>query len=372
MKKISILMVLGNTGRGGAQTFAVNVLRAIDRKKYHIDFVVNEAVEDGYTDEIRKLGGEIYIIPYYRVYNHRQYVNAWKNILKTKKYDIVHGNVSSSAVVYLKCAKKYGCATIAHSHSAGYRGNKIEMAIKRIFTFGAKYQADYWFACSDKAALRLFGKKYLEYEKYYYVPNAILTSKFKYDANTRKRIRKLMGIDDDTYLFGHIGSFTAPKNHIFLLEIFKEILNKKDNAKLVLIGDGELHNQIISKINELGIQDNVVLTGNIANANEYMMAIDEMIFPSLFEGFPISVLEAQATGAQVLLSDTITNEVFLTENIYPISLAFSAEQWAKIALEKCKAEINKSKSNKIISETIYNVENSIKILSELYIEMSHK
>ncbi len=364
-------MVLGNTGRGGAQTFAVNVLRSIDRERFQIDFVVNAVLENGYTDEIRKLGSAIYTIPYYKVYNHGKYKKAFIDVLQSKKYDIVHGNVSSSAVVYLKIAKKFGCATIVHSHSAGYRGNGIEVFIKKIYTVGAKRYANYWFACSDKAAIRLFGKKYMQYDKYYCVPNAIQACRFKYDPLISKKIRASIGVSDDTPLFGHIGSFTAPKNHEFLLDVFHEIHNKEPMSKLVLIGDGELRTKIEAKIIDYRLQDSIVMTGNIANANEYMMAIDEMIFPSLFEGFPISVLEAEATGTCIILSDTITKEVYLTDSVHPVSLNLSVLEWANISLENLNKEIDRLECNRIISETKYNIDNSVGLLSVLYEEMAN-
>lgn len=369
MGKIKILMVLGNTGRGGAQTFAMNILRSIDRSKFQIDFIVNEIFDNGYTYEMRSLGSRIYVIPYYRVYNHFKYLKVFGHILENNSYNIVHGNVSSSAIVYLKCAKKHGCVTILHSHSSGYRGNLFEVFIKRMYTLEAKKQADYWFACSEQAALRLFGKGYEMQSNYHYIPNAIQTSRFLFNPVVRDMIRERIGITDDIPLYGHIGSFTAPKNHMFLLEVFKKIHLLQPNSKFILIGDGELRHHILEKIKKLGLSDSMVLTGNIANANQYMMAVDTMIFPSLFEGFPISVLEAEASGLNIVLSDTITNEVFLTKTVHPLSLTLTSDEWAKVAISSNESKIDRLKCNQVVSESNYNVKNSVKMLSSLYEKM---
>ena len=370
MPKIKVLMVLGNTGRGGAQTFAVNVLRMIDREKFQIDFAANEILDNGYTQEIYELGSHIFTIPFFKVYNWASYIDAWHKILETNHYDIVHGHVSSSASIYLKEAKKFGCKTIAHSHSAGYRGNRFEQTVKRLFTIDAKKQADYWFACSKPAAVRMFGKDYLKYEHYYDIPNAIIAENYLFDDERRNKIRNELGVKPNQKVYGHVGSFTAPKNHLFLLEVFFSILQIDTQAILVLAGDGELKNEIRSKINKLAIEDKVLLVGNVGNVNEYMMAMDAMIFPSLFEGFPVTILEAQATGLSILLSDTITHEVFLTECVNPLSLKKGIEEWRDKSIDLHSE--NRIAMNEIIGSSKYDMRNCVKKLMDLYSEMSER
>ena len=367
MGKIQILMVLGNTGRGGAQTFAMNVLRMIDKEKYQVDFAVNEIRENGYTEEIYELGSKIHVIPFFKGYNWRSYIEAWRKLLTENHYDIIHGHVSSSASIYLKEAKRHGCSTIVHSHSAGYRGNNVEQAIKMVFTLGAKKYADYWFACSKPAAIRLFGKDYKSNPNYYDIPNAIVTDNYIFNPNVRQRIRRDLGIDDKTRLYGHVGSFTAPKNHDFLLEVFAAILKENQNAYLVLAGQGERKQDIELKIASLGIQDKVKMVGNVGNANEYMMAMDLMVFPSFFEGFPITVLEAQATGLPIILSDSITDEVNLTECVYPMSLNLSAEDWAQKC--ECISATDRAKANQIIADSKYNMKNCVGTIMSVYNQM---
>ena len=368
MSKIKVLMVLGNTGRGGAQTFAMNVLRLVDREKIQVDFAVNEIRDNGYTQEIYALGSKIYQIPFFKGYNWLGYVNTWNRLLKENHYDIIHGHVSSSAAIYLKVARKHGCKTIVHSHSAGYRGNKVEQAIKKIFTIGAKGQADYWFACSAPAAVRLYGCDYRKNAHYYDIPNAIIAESYRFNETCRADIRKKHRLDNAQRVYGHVGSFTAPKNHDFLLDVFSVIANSDPKAVLILAGEGERRDDILSKINALGLNEKVLLVGNVGNVNEYLMAMDALIFPSLYEGVPLVLVEAQAAGLYCVVSDSITDEVNLTECIVPVSLKKSAAQWAKIAQEIPK--IDREAMNQIVSETKYNMQKSVVTLTALYETMS--
>ena len=360
-------MVLDNTGRGGAQSYAMNVLRNIDQERFNIDFVVNRNPKNGYGDEIIKLGSRIHYIPKFKVYNWSAYSKAWHTILRKYKYNIIHGHVSSTAGIYLKLAKKYGCTTIAHSHSAGYRGNWFEKKIKQIFTKSAKIYADYWFACSDIAAKRLFGENHKNNPNYYEIPNAIISSKYKFDEKIRNKLRTQLGINEETLLVGHVGSFSEPKNHAFLLEIFKNIKKRTACAKLLLVGEGPLKQDIDNNAHKLNIFDDIIFTGNVANVNEYMMAMDVMIFPSLFEGFPVTVIEAQASGLYTVLSNTITQQVYLTKHLVPMSLEDDPSVWAQVALDY-KSD-DRITANDIINASCFNMDNSIKNLEELYKKM---
>ena len=367
MDKIKILMVLGNTGRGGAQTFAMNVLRMIDREKYQVDFAVNEIKDNGYTQEIYELGSRIYQIPFFKGYNWISYIKAWRKLLSNNRYDIVHGHVSSSASIYLREAKLHGCKTIVHSHSAGYRGSGLEQKIKKVFTLGAKGQADYWFACSKPAAERLFGRDYTKYEYYYDIPNAIIAENYLFNEEARSRIRGKLGIRDGQKLYGHVGSFTTPKNHGFLLEIFDGIVKLDPSAVLVLAGEGEKKDEIITKIIELNLSKKVMMVGNVGNVNEYMMAMDTMIFPSFFEGFPVTVLEAQAAGLPIVLSDTITDEVFLTECVQPLSLGAGLDTWVEKSMTVQVSD--RACMNKQIANSKYNMKSCVIDLMNIYEEM---
>ena len=368
--KIKILMVLGNTGRGGAQTYAMNVLRNIDRKRFQIDFAVNYIDKNGYTEEMRALGSQVYSIPKYRGINLFHYICIFNSVLEKGQYNIVHGHVSSSAFIYLRLAKKHGCSTIVHSHSAGFRGSKIEQFVKKLFTKGAKNPADYWFGCSQLAAERVFGREYRQASKYYDIPNAIIVRDYSFDHKKRESIRKKHCIPFEARVYGHIGSFSEPKNHRFIIEVFEQIYkNQGDEAYLILVGEGKLKSEIEREVQRRNLSKQVIFTGNIGNVNEYLMAMDTLIFPSIFEGFPISLLEAQAAGLYCVSSDSITEEVNLTECIRPLSLSAGPKTWAKVAQDM--PEINRQKMNERLLHSKYNMDNSIERLMKLYNEMVH-
>ena len=227
--------------------------------------------------------------------------------------------------------------------------------------------ADYWFACSDKAAERLFGNAYSTYPRYYEVPNAINAENYLYVPNKAKEIRKQLGVGEDDFLYGHVGSFSAPKNHSFLIDIFYEVLKIKPNARLVCCGAGVLMQQVKEKAADLGIADRISFPGVVKNCNEYMMAMDALVFPSLFEGFPITVIEAEATGLPVVMSDVITQEVDLTALIHRHTLSDSPHDWARTV---CEAKsIDRCSQNRFIAESKYNMRTSIKMIGDIYQEM---
>lgn len=358
-------MVLGSTGMGGAQMFVLNLLRNLDLNRFQVDFAVNfKEKNGGIGDEVQKLGCNIYYLPYFKVYNYLEVVNAWRQFLHNHRYDIVHGHSTNSAAVYLKVAKEMGCATIAHCHSAGFRGNYIERLMKVVFTRRIGEVADYWFACSGKAAEHLYGKKYREYKNYFDIPNAINAENYLYNETIAKKIRKEIGVKDDELLCGHVGTFSSPKNHMFLLTIFEDVLKLRPNAKLVCCGTGELLNSVLEKTKELGIQNRIIFPGVVKNCNEYMMAMDVFIFPSLFEGFPVSVIEAEATGLPVVMSNVITKEVDITDCIYRHSLHESSSEWAKTICGISSTD--RKVYNKAVANSKYNMQTSVKMIQSLY------
>ena len=366
MKKIKVLMVMGSTQRAGAETYVMNVIRSIDREKFQIDIAVRKGKRGEYDTEILELGCSIFDLPSYKITNIIGYKKKWSEFFDQHHYDIVHGNLSNSAFLYLKIAKEHGCATIVHSHSSSFRGGIIEKKIKKYTSHLAKRSADYWFACSEIAAFSHYGEDFKAYKNYYYIPNAIIGGNYRYNSGTRQKIRKQYDISDTCFLCGHVGSFTAPKNHLFLLEIFKEIKKMRSESRLILIGDGLLKENIKKRAEEFGILSDIIFTGSVNNVNEHMMAMDFMIFPSLFEGLGIVVIEAQATGLYSIVSDEVPKEACLTDIVEYKSLNDSAKLWAKRVMEH--DEIDRISYNKIICQSDFNMMASVKKLERIYCE----
>lgn len=226
---IRILHAFGGLNRGGAETMVMNIYRNIDRTKVQFDFVKHTIKKCDYDDEIIKLGGKIYCVPRYTVKNHIAYKKVWYNLLKEHpEYKILHGHIISTASIYLNIAKKNGLITIAHSHSTSSRGNKIERFIKKIIQYPIRNVADYFYACSEDAGKWLFGRKSTQKNNYIIINNSIDVSSFRYDETKRHEIRQNFNIEDK-FVIGHIGSFTYPKNHKFLINVFYEIQRQREN-----------------------------------------------------------------------------------------------------------------------------------------------
>lgn len=360
-----ILMVLATPGIGGAEIYALNVVRYINHEKFHVDFIVNSFTHGkSIEEECRSYGCEFYQLPAFKIFNYVGYRKAWRSFLRKHHYDIVHAHATNASSIFLRIAKKEGVKTIAHSHSAGYRGNWLEQGIKKCFAKGVGRVADYWFACSEAAAMRLYGKKFKLYSNYYTIPNAINTDVYAFNLGSRQKIRKQHDIEDNAFVCGHVGSFTTPKNHRFLIDIFEEILKSKPGAILLCCGQGETMQDIKDYSSNKGILGNIVFAGVVGNVNEYLMAMDVFVFPSIFEGFPISVLEAEATGLPIIMSDVITKEVDLTDLIHRCGINQPQTIWANTVLNSSVTD--RTKYNLNISKSEYNVKTAIIRLEQLY------
>lgn len=331
---IRIVHNIASLHLGGSQAFVMNMYRNIDRSKVQFDFVVTPETKEGFYDEITNLGGKIFSCPRYKGTNHIQYNKWWDDFFNEHpEYKVIHGHVRSTASIYLKIAKRHGLVTIAHSHSTS-NGNGISAIVKRIMQLPIRKQADYLFACSDKAGKWLYGEKAITQQNYYMIPNGVDLKRFEFDVNKRNQMRMTLGIKKDMMILGHIGRLSTPKNHKFLLNVFNKYHKINSNSKLLLVGDGELFDCIKEHIDKLNISDAVIMTGSKQNTEDYYQVMDIFVFPSLWEGLPVSVVEAQANGLQCLISDVITHDVDLTDLIQYLPL--DEELWLGAIVEAHK------------------------------------
>ncbi len=335
---IRILHVLGGLNLGGAESRIMDLYRHIDRKKIQFDFLVHSSAEEHFEKEIRDLGGNVYRIPRFKVYNWFAYKRALKRFFSVHhEFRAVHGHMTSTASIYLPMAKKAGVlVAIAHARSAGVSGG-IKGILTRIIRFPLKYRADYCLGCSGAACESVYGKKWAREGKTEVIPNAIDASKYVYDVSQRDTMRKKLDLEDKLVI-GHVGSFRTPKNHVFLLKIFCEIYKKRKDAVLLLLGEGELMGAVKKQAAELGISEAVFFLGNQAQAGPFYQAFDFLVFPSLYEGLPGTVVEAQTAGLRCLVSDTVTKEVKVTDLVEFYSLEKTAAEWADYVLGHCGYE----------------------------------
>lgn len=366
-KPIRILHVLGSTNLGGAESRIMDLYRHIDREKIQFDFLVHSTKEGFFEPEIKQMGGNIYYLPSFRVYNYLKYKRACREFFETHgEFKAVQGHMTSTASIYLPQAKKVGIPiTIAHARSAGVDAG-IKGYITKLLRKNLFRKCDYMFACSDLAARAVFGDKRYEEGSTVFIPNAVDTADFAPDSEMRERIRAEYGLED-SFVIGHVGRFHYAKNHEFLVEIFAHILDKKDNAKLFLLGDGPRRAEMEAKVRELGIDKAVIFAGNKNPVAPFYQAFDAFLFPSRFEGMPGTVVEAQASGVPCLVSDSVTPQVKVTELVSFMALEKSSSEWAEGLerhTEKCKKEVKKKIA---LSDTNYDVNCQVKRYEQFYL-----
>ena len=300
---------------GGAESLIMNLYRNIDRNKVQFDFVVHTKDKCDYEDEINALGGKIYRIEQISRHPIKNMIQL-KKIFKDNKdiYQTIHRHTDSSIVFTdLLVAKLMGIKNrYVHSHNTKVSKGKI---IHLFFRPVLNLLATRRFACSQDAGKWLFGSK----KDFTVIPNGIEIDKYKFNPKVRKEVRKELNIDDDEILIGHVGRFQNVKNHNFLIDIFYE-LQKDIKSKLVLVGDGELQRTIKEKVKELKIENKVLFLGLRNDVNRILQGIDLFVFPSYYEGLPLTLIEAQASGLNILASDTITKQCNITGSIEFLSL----------------------------------------------------
>lgn len=339
---VRVLHVLGTTNLGGAESRVMELYRAMDKSKIQFDFLVHTDKEGYYDKEIQSLGGRIYNVPRFRVTNYFAYKKALKNFFKKHyKYAAVHGHMTSTASIYLPIAKKAGIpVTIAHARSAGV-DKGIKGVVTRIVRYTLKNKTDYCFTCSAEAGRAVYGKRWVKLGRVWTIPNAIDAERFQFNEMVRRQVREELGVTGK-FVIGHVGRFGFMKNHAYLVDIFDEVCKRQEDAVLVLIGTGGLEDTIKAKVKALGLEKKVYFLGNCLDVERYYQAFDYFVFPSVFEGLPGSVVEAQAAGLHCLISNKVTREVALTELVSFRGIEESAVSWAEeILANKDQAFVRK-------------------------------
>lgn len=303
---IKVLQVFDKMDRGGAETFIMNIYRNI--KDVNFDFVTYTKEKGDYDDDIKSLGGTIYHLPRFNVINYFKFKREWNNFFKNHpEYRIIHGHAQGTAAIYLKIAHKYNLYTISHSHNTCF-GKGLKGLIKKIFQKSIGKYADMKFACGTEAGLKLY--KNNDFKVIY---NSIdLDALEKYEDKSLLKEKYGFG---NNFVIGHVGRFVLEKNHEFMIKLFNEFLKKKPNSLLVLIGRGEKEEEIRNLVKSYGIQDKVKFMGVRSDIPSLLKSMDIFIFPSLFEGFPLSLIEAQATKIKCLVSSNVTKDTMISNNI---------------------------------------------------------
>lgn len=310
---------------GGQETFIMNIYRNINRNDIQFDFVVHSQDKGYYDDEIEKLGGKIYRITPMSKNLIRHMLDLKNVIVKNEygyKYDTVHRHTCITAVVIDLIVAKY-CKVknrIAHCHSDNISSNYF---VNFIFKPFINKFANIKMACSYEAAKWLFGKKANDA---LIVNNGINIESYLFSLDKRKKVRNELNIDENVTVFGHIGSFSEAKNHEFIIDIFDEYNKKNNDSILLLCGGGKLKKYIECKIKQLKLENNVKCLGIRSDINNLCSAFDCFLFPSLYEGLGIALIEAQVSGLKCIISESIPEKAIITDNVKKLKLT-NKEVW---------------------------------------------
>lgn len=362
---IRILQVVNIMDRAGLETFLMNYYRNINRDMIQFDFLTHRDEIGEYEDEIKKLGGKVYHAPRLLPQNYISYMKWMKRFFKEHpEYKIVHSHIDAMSFWPLWAAARAGISVrIAHSHSTKIEKD-YKYILKVLFKKLLPYVSNYYWTCGDLA-----GKFLFEGRDCTQIKNAINTEHFYYDQGIRTTIRNELNIQD-SLVVGHVGRFLEVKNHRFLIEVFENIKSIVPDAKLLLVGQGELQENIKKLVKDKGLEKSVIFTGSRSDVNCLMQVMDVFVLPSLFEGVPVVGIEAQAAGLPCVFSDKVPREVGLSENSKFLSLSIGAQKWAEqIVLLKNE---NRKNGKEIVKESGYDITSAAQDLMKNYQELYYE
>jgi glycosyltransferase involved in cell wall biosynthesis len=370
-RRIRVLHIVGGMNRGGIETWLMHLLRHIDRERFQMDFMVHTAKPCAYDPEIRALGGRI--LPCLRHTQPFSYAKNFRRILAAYgPYDIVHSHVHHYSGYTLCLAERAGVPIrIAHSH-IDTLADASPGPLRRIYLVAAKRWirrfSTIGLAASEKAAEALFGPTWKHNELCRLLYYGIDLTPFQRQVD--QSVRGILELPSNAFVIGHVGRFEAQKNHVFLLEIFRQVADRDPSARLLLIGDGSLRTDIIRRTTKLGLLGRVVLAGSRADVPRVLMgAVDVFVMPSLYEGLPLAGIEAQAAGLPCVISDTITHELdILPKLIRRLPLSTPAQVWANSALaaRQLRTVLNQRQALKVLEDSQFNIANSLVHLQGIY------
>lgn len=370
---VRVLEVIGKRPQGGIGSFITNYQIHFKEKDVKLDYLIfNDEPTGVFDDKVRAMGSDIFVLPELK---NSRLISIWKSINaffdeNGKKYDAVHLHSVNIAFMVFPAAKRNGVEyLLSHSHATVYSDKKINSLRNYFLCKGLKKQATHYLACSVAAGDFLYGKK--NRNKVSVFNNAIDCNEYAFQKEIREKYRKSLYVED-CFVIGHVGRFNEQKNHKYLVKIFEKLVLVKENAKLILVGDGPLRENIEQEIEERGLEDKVLFLGQRCDVNKLMMAMDLFILPSLYEGLPVVGIEAQASGLPCIMSDAITEEVALVDTYFE-SIKADSKVWVdKIVNIKINDNTKRENAHTIIAAKGYDINQEANKLYEFYKGLERK
>lgn len=354
--QITVLHVIGGMNMGGAETFLMNIYRAIDRNKYKFIFLCYGNDRYDYEKEIKKLNGIIVRIKKPKPIFDPSQINIIKKIIKQYNIDVVHAHTYYNSMYAVIAARKMKVSKIiVHSHNtkSGKKLNLIQKTYIKISKQIINHKDVIKLACGKDAGDALFT------DKFSVIENGIDINKYLYSKENRNDIRGELGIPKKAIVIGHVGRFFPVKNHKFIISVFSKLKDKK--YILLLVGDGPLKKNIEDRSKQYKIEERIIFTGNRHDINKIYSAMDIFVFPSLYEGLPVSLIEAQANGLKILASNKIDKSCNIEGRISFIEIN-NVDKW-KSAILNC--ETNRIDPNKL-KKSDYDINNTVKKMEKYY------
>lgn len=363
---IRILQIIGIAAGGGVEAVILNYYEHIDRSKVQFDFIVHKDSKIDITARVEALGGCVYkVTPYYK--NPLAFTREINRVIRKNHYRIVYSNMNTLSAFPLLAAWLAGVPVrILHNHSTSSPGETKRNIMKYILRPFARFFANHYLACSQLAAVWMYGKDLADSGKVTVINNAIDLSKYAFHPEKRKTLRKALGLGDE-FVVGHVGRFMFQKNHAFLLDAFAAALKKKPHMVLLLIGDGPLRLKMEEKVQQLGIRAQVKFLGLRSDVQDLYNVMDLFVLPSHYEGLPVVGVEAQANGLSSLFSKAVTRETKLTKNAVFFDLSQGAERWAE-KIVSCTGERNMEVEQEM-REAGFDIDASALKLEHMYEQM---
>lgn len=353
--------------RGGAETLIMNIYRNIDRTKVQFDFLLHNPERTAYEDEIERLGGRIYRIPRYLGYNRFSYDrNLKKFLLAHPEHRIIHDHLMDSAAETLRVARKLGRITVAHSHIVEYY-TRFTDCIRFLFRRNLYRLSDYRFACSKDAGEWLYRGK----ADFTVLKNGIDTGKFRYSEEIRNSKREELGVTPGELLITNIGRMVVQKNQKRLITIFYLFNERHPESKLMIVGTGPLDKELEDEAERLGIRDRIIFTGERSDVPSLLASSDLFLFPSLFEGFGIVIIEAEAEGVPCVFSSNIPSDVDLIPSLVTrVSLSAPDTQWV-MAAENAIEQRNSARERACLAvrEKGYDIRETAAYMERFYLSL---
>ena len=361
--KKRVLHVIKIMNHGGAETMIMNLYRNIDRTQVQFDFLC--MAEDGgeYSEEIRKLGGRIFNVSSPECGRIKNLREIYK-ILKKEKFVAIHSHISyySGFICFVACLARIK-KRITHSHTTNdLRKKNILRSMYNFFSkLIIKFFSNIKLACGEMAGKYLFGKS-----NFTILNNGIDIGIYK--AITDEQVNKLkkeLNISKDKFIIGHVGRFVDVKNQEYFIKLAKNMQKLRDDFIIVLVGQGTNFDKIKKLIKENNLQEYFILPGLRDDIPVFMKMFDVFVMPSIYEGFPLVVVEALAGDNICFLSDKISKETdIIKSRVYFFNLNEDLGELCKNIIQKCekKEEIDiyklieeKGFSNDKIAKKIQNI-----------------